>query len=393
MLTNAINILFRIAIPCTTLALAWYSLIIKPRQTLKPNFLFFLMVSLISGIFLQSWFALPLPLVALGIIASSIVTLCVQDIPPLALLMPVFCLVGAFTFQYQKNHAAMLLTCYGNQPITLYGTISNKEECTGIFKEQWRLSVSDLELHNEKQSTSFNVLCYSKKITDLLPSDQIILHNVILKTSHTASMSDKPTFADYLMKEDALSSLFIDHKTSYTLQSRPIWSFNRWLWTKKMNLYHACKQKLSHITFTYFSLIFLGNKYFAKYDSLRALFNQWGLAHFLARSGLHIVLFIFMWTFLLNLIPLPLQWKRIILLCCCFCYCMLSWISISFIRAFLVFILTQLGALLARPTHFLHLLTIACLLILLFNPIQLFFLDFQLTFGLTFTLALLAHTI
>ena len=226
-----------------------------------------------------------------------------------------------------------------------------------------------------------------------MPSDTIIIKNIMLKKTQGTSMSDKPIFADYLLKEDALSSLFIDQQNSYTLQSRPTWSFNRWLWTKKMNLYHACKQKLSYTTFTYFSLIFLGNKYFAKYDSLRALFNQWGLAHFLARSGLHIVLFIFMWTFLLNLMPLPLQWKRIILICCCFCYCMLSWISISFIRAFFVFILTQLGALLARPTHFLHLLTLTCLLILLFNPIQLFFLDFQLTFGLTFTLALLAHTI
>ncbi|MBY0353099.1 ComEC/Rec2 family competence protein [Candidatus Babeliales bacterium] len=392
MLINTVNIFFRIALPSATLALAWYCLIIKPHQALRPNFLFLLLVSLISGIFLQSFFAIPLPLVGLGIITSSLIALCVQDISQLHVLMPVFCLVGACIFQHQKNHAETLLLRYGNRPLTLHGTITNKEECAGIFKEQWRLDVHQIKLNSEKIPVSFNILCYSKKITDLAPSDTVSLNNVILKTSQTPSISDKPTFFDYLIKEDALCSLFVDHQTTYTLESRPTWSLNRWLWKQKMNLYHACQQKLSYTAFTYFSLIFLGNKYFAKYDSLRALFNQWGLAHFLARSGLHIVLFIFMWTFLLNLMPLPLQCKRFILLSCCFCYCMLSWISISFIRAFLVFVLTQLGAILSRQTNFLHLLTLTCLLILLFNPIQLFFLDFQLTFGLTFTLAWLART-
>ena len=65
-------------------------------------------------------------------------------------------------------------------------------------------------------------------------------------------------------------------------------------------------------------------------------------------------------------------------------YFILSWPSISFIRAFLIFLFTKYCNLHRHPTHFMHILLLTCCIVLLINPLQLFFLDFQLSFFLTF---------
>ena len=128
-------------------------------------------------------------------------------------------------------------------------------------------------------------------------------------------------------------------------------------------------------------------------DHLRKIFNEWGISHYLARSGLHMILFILIWTMVLQFLPVHISVKRVAIAALCIIYSILTWPSISFCRSFFVFLLCQVGMIVNFQVNFLHLLTTTCLLILLFNPIQLFFLDFQLTFSLSFALVWLSRKI
>jgi competence protein ComEC len=156
------------------------------------------------------------------------------------------------------------------------------------------------------------------------------------------------------------------------------------------DVYQAIRTKLSPLTADYFGLIFLGNKQQESAHTLRTMFSYWGLSHYLARSGLHIILFIMLWSFFFRIIPLHGSIKRVMLVVICVVYDFLSWSSIPFARAYYAFLLMKGGELLYQQINYLHILSIVCLSILLFNPMQLFFLDFQLTFALTFTLVFLS---
>ena len=142
-----------------------------------------------------------------------------------------------------------------------------------------------------------------------------------------------------------------------------------------------------------FCSLFLGesnqNKNFIEKEKLK--FKVWGIVHHLARSGLHLAIFILCWVFLLHFLPLSFMVKHLFLLIISLIYFFLSTPSISFIRAFHLFLLFTLSSLLKVPMTAFHAIILSSLITLLYNPYQLFFLDFQLSFYLTFCLAWLAR--
>ncbi len=226
-----------------------------------------------------------------------------------------------------------------------------------------------------------HIQIYTAPTTDLEIGDTIEIKNVTIK---------KPTNADfnnYLLKEGIVATLFIEH-LEYKRIQRPTHSLARWLSYKRDGILQAFQHSLSRPTFALFASLFLGEKQTSKktIESLQKYFKQWGILHYLARSGLHLVIVLSVYEFLLRLFPISFGTKHLSLLVFNSIYFLLSWPSVSFVRAFLIFLLYKLFSLVYIPTHFLHILYLSCIIILLYNPLQLFFLDFQLSFGFTFAL-------
>lgn len=299
-------------------------------------------------------------------------------------------MLGAFCLSLQiKTYSDPFVILQG-QNLKLIATISDKKFLPQKNKfdmaETLSIDIESVETLNIK-SVKCSLVCYSRYKTNFQVDDVISLNNVKIKTVENDSLSGNTSFQNYLFKEGFLASIFLTKDQDITLLERPKYSFNRWLWNLKTRIYNELAAKMDKQTFTYFALIFLGNTQQPEITQMRETFNYWGLSHYLARSGLHIVLFILIWTFLFRFIPIRLRWKQFILILICIIYKLLSWSSIPFIRAFYVFLLMEGGKLLDLQTHFLHLLSIVCILVLVSNPLQLFFLDFQLSFGLTFTLS------
>jgi hypothetical protein len=302
-----------------------------------------------------------------------------------------FFFVGSILFQSQKNFSSFFLDKYARKVVCIFGTITDKQEiATTRRQELVTIAVEQVkeEGADDYEATAFSIMCNTRKNRDLLVGDIVLIDNIIIKKPTTTSLSKNPPFSDYMIKEGILASIFTNLTNKWSLINRPTWSLKRWIWQKRTSLYNKLMSKCSFMARSYFSLIFLGNKQQSKnLEDLRITFSLWGLSHYLARSGLHIVLFILFFQWLLRLLPIYLPIKRIFLMFICIIYSILSWSSTPFLRAYSVFLLMEGGKLFLQQTNFIHILTFVCLVTLLFNPMQLFFLDFQLSFALTFALA------
>lgn len=225
----------------------------------------------------------------------------------------------------------------------------------------------------------YTIQLYTSYPLDAAIDDTIALYNITLKKATNNN------FNTYLLKEGIIATVFAK-QVNYTITKKPC-SLRRWLFMQRDRILHNFKKSLSPSTFALFSSLFLGKKETSNtIHTVQKQFKQWGILHYLARSGLHLVIVLSLYELLFRLLPVPFVMKHLILLLLNIMYFLLSWSSISFIRAFLIFVFYKLFSLFYVPVHFLHILYLTCIIILLINPLQLFFLDFQLSFGFTFAL-------
>lgn len=199
-------------------------------------------------------------------------------------------------------------------------------------------------------------------------------------------------FKWYLYKEgfDATAFQPIVHTK---IIHRPTHSFKRWVDHQREKLYQRLSKKIPSSVFVLFSSLFFGNRASIKQhlEPCKPLFKNWGISHFLARSGIHLLIFLLLLSGILSLLPLPFFFKHAFTLCCVYLYSSLSWPTVSFNRALYTFAFCKLATLGSIPLHSMHTLALICLVFLLQSPLHLFFLDFQLTFLLTFCLIWIAQ--
>ncbi len=295
-------------------------------------------------------------------------------------------LSGALLLQNQKNKNFNILKKIENEKIDILATVTNKENINSSnIKEEILLKIKSLKQNNQYEPVNFNILCYTYTSTNMIPGQEVEIKDIEIK--NTATNKKNNPFKYFLLKNEILSSFFAN-RLKYNIISKNINPIKQAIYKIRKKILQRIKNKLSTETFPYFSSIFLGNKKEAISPRQKNIFNIWGISHYLARSGLHIVIFIIIWQLIFNFIPIPLKTKSLFLLIVSIIYLAFSWPSLSFMRAFSIFILYQISKILDKQANFLHILTMICILILINNPIQLFFLDFQLTFALTFALSL-----
>ncbi len=384
--------------------------------TIKTNSMYspflFLLINLVIGIYLKSIFPLVFPIIIICFCMFSIILvfihirfshwLAVKTI----VLNALFLCTGWLALHLQQQHNNLLHDKIAHRPISLMAIVTDKH-VQAATKPRWEqgecfeCAVFEYFLEPHVQPplidkpilATFNVQCFVKRTTTIQVGDTILIKNIIIKPPLNKTLSGGQSYTDFLIKEGFIASFFLSNAKPIEIINRPLWCIRLWWWKLRNDTFQNIMTKLSPKTASYYSLIFLGKKDPGTTDQLRRTFNFWGLSHYLARSGLHIVLFILIWKWILCFLPVHILIKRILLVIICGFYGLLSWASTPFIRAYYSFLLIEIGGFFDCSIHFFHLLTTICMLILLFNPIQLFFLDFQLTFGLTFALSWLSSYI
>lgn len=346
-------------------------------------------LSVIIGIWLQSLYAFsfitPLSILIIGILFASIVHIFYRRhrFVILSCVLIGSCAFGSIIYWYQWrtfNHFWSTL-----RPISykVYGSVVAVDNVEHLFTKQ-RLTLHLTRIYDTQWHTcNGSVYVYTNK-TNFRVADTIELEVVQLK---------KPTdnnFIRYLLRDGIYGTTFSNNLT-YTLKHRPSFSCVRAIAEWRDHIFTQLRTKMSRNTFSLFSALFLGNRSFNKKqtDPINLLFKRWGIAHVYARSGLHLALLIWVWFIIMRLFPISHTIKIGLLLCIGSLYALLSWSSISFLRALILFLLCYVCRLVYIPYRTIHLLIITCLVTLLYNPFHLFFLDFQLSFALTFALCIL----
>lgn len=291
---------------------------------------------------------------------------------------------GALNYHEKLADHQAFIARLDNIQCALKGTVISIESQDGARTRQ-KITIQT-ESFLDAQGVSFfaqkTILIYLSRPTNVHVADYIEIQDFCLKKNKNES------YDQYLIKESIATTVFLT-SLDYKLIHRPSFSLFRSLFYFKQSILARCKKKLSRPSFAFFASVFLGNKsYEKKYmETPKDNCKTWGISHYLARSGLHMVIFICIWFFLLNLLPISFTLKQIILIIIGLVYHYLSWPSISFLRALISFLLFKSCTLLQVSSHLLHLLSLVTIGVLFNNPMQLFFLDFQLSFGLTFALA------
>lgn len=228
-----------------------------------------------------------------------------------------------------------------------------------------------------------NLILYSTK-----PLPYTVADNILIRNAHI-QLPDKPELISYFIKENIAGTILITNKGAIKHLSTPRISLQRCINNSRNSLYAHIKKKMPRKAFNFFSLLFFGNKAMKKnvFVHFKDQYKKWGISHYLARSGLHLSLIMILWDMILSWFLFSF-WIKQLLLCSLTCiYALLSWSSTSFLRSFFMFILYKIGIFLKRQIDVLHIITISTYFFLLYNPFYLFFLDFQLSFGITFLLA------
>lgn len=196
-------------------------------------------------------------------------------------------------------------------------------------------------------------------------------------------------YKQYLIKEKINGTLFLPNFRPIIVQ-RPYWSTHQSIDSIQKKLMHSLESTTSLSTATLFSALFMGNRWQYKktYGYISTLCKRWGILHYLARSGLHLVACIMLWSFIMRLIPVSIFFRELLLLFVVLFYCICSWQSVSFSRALALYLYSKLSLFYQRPIHFLYALSIVTIFFLIHNPILLYFIDFQLSFLLTGALGL-----
>lgn len=203
-------------------------------------------------------------------------------------------------------------------------------------------------------------------------------------------------FTEYCNKEKIITT-YIGKSIRYALcnNQKHFAMIRSYLYHVRFRILQHLKNKLSQHLFIFYSLLFLGKKP-PNQNELQHLYThgkEWGISHHFARSGLHLIICLLAWERLLRYMPFSFYWQHIILLLFGFIYYLLSWPTISFKRAFIVFSCTKFALAQLRPAHSMHLIGVALIYTITTNPWSVFFLDFQLSFGITLLLCLASNVL
>ncbi|HBY05847.1 MAG: ComEC/Rec2-related protein [candidate division TM6 bacterium GW2011_GWE2_42_60] len=195
-------------------------------------------------------------------------------------------------------------------------------------------------------------------------------------------------YRTYLVKERLVGQIQYSY-AEISLLSHPQWSWRRFLFERRNAIIDGVRPHLEPLTFTLFASVFLGKKTVDAGDmsSIRDQFRPWGILHYLARSGLHLMILVMLLNKVLSFFPIPYGIRNMLVILLLLVYLLVSWASISFLRAAILSFLYSICVIMRLQIHALYLLVLTCFLVLLVNPLQLFFLDFQLSFLLTGVLA------
>lgn len=319
-------------------------------------------------------------------ISTILVALIYKKISPKnfnLLLISIF--IGYYLHHRQINVFHDFKNKANHKKFDVTGFILDYEKVPGnLFKHKLTIQTGLFSNFHEKHCWTKQIYIYTQNFPATYVGDEIVLENLVFNFSNNSH------FESFLIKNNIAGTVFTKTINFKKLpkKNRCILNTKFFLKKYKQSLLKKINQKMSCTTAAMFNSIFLGNKYYNKLEisRLKNSFQTWGTIHYLARSGLHLVIISAIWQVLCNLLQIPFILSHLIVLLFMLIFGILSWSALPFVRALIMIICYRICHFAKLQIHILHILNISCIATLLNNPIAFFFLDFQLSFLLTYGL-------
>lgn len=287
--------------------------------------------------------------------------------------------LGSLLARLQINYFNDFKSQINQKTFNISGTIIEYEKIeNSFFKHKIIIQANLLKSLTKQMIVNKKFAIYTQKYPKLYLGDQVVLHNLKFNFSNDLH------FEDYLIKNKLAASIFVNSLDFKVLKTRPEFLLNKY----KLNLLKKINLKMSNTTKIMFNSIFAGykNSHKAALNNLKNAFQTWGIIHYLARSGLHLVIISTIWQTICSVLQVPIIFSNVIILLFLLLFYVLTWSALPFMRALIMIICYRICHFLKLQVHLLHILNISCIYTLINNPISIFFLDFQLSFLLTYGL-------
>lgn len=296
--------------------------------------------------------------------------------------LPVLLLLGLLAISDRMRPPELDRTFEVKAPCTITGKVTMETD-----RPQGKvlyLTGCMVSFKNNRQCQAGNIILYTSDSRTFLPGNRIEAAGTVIKLSKP---SNPGQFNEYIYYK----SENIDYKAyadSIIITDTQASEFRVLLQKVRDSLLITYKRLLQDKEAGTLTAIVLGDRYILSED-IKALYQESGISHILAISGLHVTLIGISIYKLLKKVKAGLIPAAIISASIMVLYGIMTGLSVSTHRAIVMFIVMMLAHLLGRTYDLLSALSLTALIILLQNPLQIFQAGFLFSFGAVYGIAVL----
>jgi competence protein ComEC len=372
-----------------------------------PFPLFFIALSFIFGLWLSEFASLPLPPAIAGLAASLVLAWIFFGLKKpracLSLLFVASAFLGAGRFAHMNHRFdanGLHRLPAGNEYADFSGTLV-RSPSPGLDRDYLYLRVEKMSAAGQETSLSGNLRISIPRsaetagLPEIFAGDRLKIAAQVSPAREFRNFNEP--FARMYLKTQLLHNLATTKSALLVEKTRSgpgfsvvrLMSILRLRCQRKIERYFPSKTDPRQLTSegAVLETLLLGGRGRLRPETTQAL-QKTGLFHLFAISGAHIGIISFFLFGLFRLVRLPTRVSYALLIVLLVFYALLVEGRASVVRAVVMSIAFLLGKLFWKDAHLLNTIGLSALVILLFNPFQLFDLGFQLTFAATLAIIL-----
>ncbi len=267
---------------------------------------------------------------------------------------------------------------------------NNLKDSTSFFAQVNSVSFDDINKNDINAKTLVTIKDNQDKINKIQIGDTLFL-NGKLKEPMPAKNPSQFDYAKYLQFKNTFSLLYVNDNWKILNSAEDTkGKILRKLNNKRNSILALHKRSIKSPMIEVLGGIIFGDDAVNPDNNTKENFINSGIFHILSASGMNLTIIIGMWFFLTRNLKINYRFSIISGILLILFYTCMTGFGYPIIRAFLMLFLVLIGKLIDRNTSTMALLFLVALIMLLYNPLGIFEIGFQLSFIATFALILSA---
>ncbi|HFE65129.1 MAG TPA: DNA internalization-related competence protein ComEC/Rec2 [Caldithrix sp.] len=298
---------------------------------------------------------------------------------PILFLLIFFC-AGSLTYKFwHSNHLEHPL---GKQlplkNITASGRVLSEP---GAGKRHFLFDLEEIRFRGKTMPVHLQVLVRARNPLPVFNlGDHLVLKQVVLQQIPGARNPGQFDYRDYLSKRGIFAQVLLSRYSGVKVVRGKIkFSLGQFFHRTRKNLNTHIHEILPETSAGFLAAVLLGER--QEIDpEIRSDFQNTGVAHVLAISGLHVGFVVLIIYLMISFLPLSFRWHNLLTILFLVMYMFLTGAKPPVVRATLMISLYLIGENMERKPNAYNIVWLAAFLILLVQPQQLFWVSFQFSF-------------